>query len=54
VPEVWIENLTEDVLLVSRDPAGDKYNTQWTLHRGEQISPLAFPRIRFKVEQLLG
>jgi Uma2 family endonuclease len=30
------------------------YNTQLTLRRGESISPLAFPDVAFKVEDLLG
>jgi Uma2 family endonuclease len=54
VPELWIENLKEDVLLVCRDPAGKNYNTQLTLSRGDIISPLAFPGVSFKIEDLLG
>jgi Uma2 family endonuclease len=54
VPELWIENLKQDVLLVCRDPAGKNYNTQLTLSRGDIISPLAFPGVSFKIEDLLG
>lgn len=53
VPEVWIEDLKHDVLLVYRDPAGELYDTNLTLRRGENISPLAFPDTVFKVEDLL-
>ena len=54
VPEVWIENLQEDLLLVCRDPTGRSYRTQLTLHPGEFISPPGFPELSFKVEDLLG
>ena len=54
VPELWIENLQKDVLLVFRDPGPKTYATSLTLHRGESISLTAFPDIVFKVEELLG
>jgi Uma2 family endonuclease len=54
VSEVWIENLQEDLLLVCRDPAGKNYSTQLTLRRGDSISPLAFPNVVLKIEELLG
>ena len=54
IPEFWIEDLRHNLLLVYRDPAGDNYNTCLTLRPGETVSPLAFPDIVFKVEDLLG
>jgi Uma2 family endonuclease len=54
VIEVWIEDLLNDLLLVHRDPAGEVYATCLTLRRGDMISPLAFPDITFKVDDLLG
>jgi len=54
ISEVWIENLQEDLLLVCRGPAEKNYRTQLTLRRGEFISPLAFPDVAFKIENLLG
>ena len=54
VPEVWIENLADDELLVYRDPAGERYIVCITLHRGDSVSPVAFPDTVFKVEELLG
>jgi len=54
VAEVWIENLQEDLLLVCRNPTPTKYRSQLELHRGDSISPLAFPDVVFKVEELLG
>jgi Uma2 family endonuclease len=54
VPEVWIENLSADELLVYRDPASEGYAVSITLHRGDSISPVTFPDVFFKVEELLG
>jgi Uma2 family endonuclease len=54
VPEVWIENLQEELLLVCRNPAGKSYSSKLSLHRGDSVSPIAFPDDVFKVEDLLG
>lgn len=54
VPEVWIEDLKHDRLLVFRDPEGKSYKSSLTFRQGDSISPLAFPDAVFKVEQLLG
>jgi len=54
VPEVWIENLESDLLLVFRDPAGDAYQTCLTLRRGDSVSVAAFPNAVFKAEEFLG
>jgi Uma2 family endonuclease len=54
VAEVWIENLEKDTMLVCRDHAGSNYKTQLTLRRSDSISPLVFPDVIFKVEDLLG
>jgi Uma2 family endonuclease len=53
VPEVWIENLNEDVLLVYRDPAGRSYRTSLTLRRGDSVSVGALADVAFPVDQLL-
>jgi len=53
-PEVWIEDLKHDVILVFRDLENDTYKTSATLHRGGSVSPAAFPDVQFKVEDLLG
>ena len=54
IPEVWIENLDADELLVYRDPVDDKYITVLTLHPGDSVSPVAFPETIFQVGELLG
>jgi Uma2 family endonuclease len=54
IPEVWIENLEDNELLVYRNPLGNTYQTALTLHRGDSISALAFPDAVFAVDELLG
>jgi Uma2 family endonuclease len=54
IPEVWIENLENDLLLVLRDPSGDTYQTCLPLQRGDSISVAAFPEAVFGVEEFLG
>jgi Uma2 family endonuclease len=53
VPEVWIENLIDDLLLVYRNPAGRAYTTSLQLRRGATAAPVALPDFVFTVEQLL-
>jgi len=54
VPELWIEDLRHKLLLVFRDPSNDSYQTSLTLRTGDTISPMAFPDVTFKVEDLLA
>jgi len=54
IPEVWIEDLQRDLLLIYRDPSGEHYKTRSTRGGGESISPLAFPDVTFQVDELLG
>jgi len=54
IPEVWIEDLKHDLILVYREPEGNRYKTQFTLRRGDAISPLAFPQSTFRVDDLIG
>ncbi len=54
VVEFWIEDLRHRLLLVYRNPSGDGYDTCLTLHPGDVVSPIAFPDVKFKVEDLLG
>jgi hypothetical protein len=46
--------LKHDLILVYRDPEGSQYRTQLTFRRGEFISPLAFPKSSFRVDDLIG
>jgi Uma2 family endonuclease len=54
VPELWVENLQEDVILVYRNPGPETFATSLIFKRGESISISAFPEIVFKVDELLG
>jgi Uma2 family endonuclease len=54
VPEVWVENLPADELLVYRNPGAKGYSISLTLHRSDIISPSVFPDILFKVNEILG
>jgi len=54
VPEVWIENLQNDVILAYRDLVQGTYATALTLHRGDSISLAAFPDVVFTIDELLG
>jgi Uma2 family endonuclease len=53
VPEVWIENLVDDSLLVYRDPSGSSYRTMLVLHPGESVSILGLSGTSFSVDELL-
>lgn len=53
VPEVWIEDLKNDLLLVYRQPIRNTYTTSLVLRRGESLSPLALPDLVLAVEELL-
>jgi Uma2 family endonuclease len=53
VPEVWIEDLKRDLLVVYRNPSGKGYETKVTLTPDDFISLPAFPDISFSVRELL-
>jgi Uma2 family endonuclease len=53
-PEVWIADLQNDLILVYRDRSGVAYKTTLTFHRGDSISPIAFPDKPFAIDDLLG
>jgi Uma2 family endonuclease len=54
VPEVWIENLQDDALLVYRDPEQERFQTTLTIQRGGTVAVLVFPDVIFSVDELLG
>jgi len=53
VPEVWIEDLKNDLLLVFRQPVRNTYSSSLVLRRGESLSPLALPSLVLTVDELL-
>jgi Uma2 family endonuclease len=60
VPDYWLLNLLDDVLEVYREPvrapsspSGFKYRSVKLLRRGATVSPLAAPRRRIRIADLL-
>jgi len=54
IPEYWIADLADDVLLVFRDPAVGTYKTSRAYRRGDAMTVLAFPETPVEVSDLLG
>jgi Uma2 family endonuclease len=54
ISEAWIEDLQHDLLLVYREPERDRYRVCLTYRRGDSVSPLSFPDLIFRVDDLLG
>ena len=54
VPEVWIQDLKGDRLLVYRDPDPKGFQTSLILKRGESVFAQAFPEVAFTIDELLG
>jgi Uma2 family endonuclease len=54
IPEYWVEDIPGDRIVVHRDPTPEGYRTVRSLGRGERLSPLAFPAVQLRVEELLG
>jgi len=53
VPEVWIEDLQNDLLHVYRNPSSDGYATQLMLVPEQSVTLAAFPETSFSVRDLL-
>ncbi|HEY4563966.1 MAG TPA: Uma2 family endonuclease [Thermoanaerobaculia bacterium] len=54
IPEAWLADLDQSVLEVHRDPSPQGYQEVLRLHRGDRISPLAFPELAIEVAAILG
>jgi Uma2 family endonuclease len=54
VREVWLVDLKADAVDVYRRPAASGYREHQRLVRGTRIAPLAFPRIFFRLADILG
>ena len=54
IPEVWIADLTMNVLHVYRDPSGKTYTTSLRFRRGESLSAVRLPQVQVTVDGLLG
>jgi Uma2 family endonuclease len=53
IPEVWIEDLKSNTLLVYRDSKGSAFATSLVLRREDTVTPSAFPDVIFSVNDLL-
>jgi Uma2 family endonuclease len=54
IQEVWIIDLNHERIWVYRQPTDDGYLTIKAFERGEEIAPLAFPELVFRVTAILG
>lgn len=54
IPEPWLVNLPGNGIEVHRDPRGGHYADVRTARRGETITPLAFPDLTLRVDEILG
>jgi Uma2 family endonuclease len=53
IAEVWIVNLTEDVIEVYRNPSADGYGPKLVVRRGESVAPLAFGDVEVPAAEVL-
>ena len=54
IPEVWIVDLTDEVIERHIDPSGDSYRHVERARRGEEIRSSALPELSFRVKAVLG
>ena len=54
VRELWLVDLPAAAVDVYRRPASAGYREHQRLMRGRRIAPLAFPRVHFRVTEILG
>ena len=54
IPEVWLVDLQDQVLLSHRQPVGAEYRLVQALRIGDSITPQALPEQSFHVESILG
>ncbi len=51
IPEYWVLDLVNSLLIVFRNPQGSNYLSQQELNSGD-ISPLMFPDIKISITEL--
>ncbi len=54
IADYWIVNLRDRQIEVYREPRPDGYRTMTRYAPGEMLSPLAFPDINLKVDEIIG
>lgn len=53
VPEYWVADLRNNLLIVYSKPEADTYTLVQEFHRGDVVAPGAFPDCRIPVDLLL-
>ena len=53
IPEVWLVDLVERIVLVAREPSGSTYATTTIARRGDSIACAAFPDDPIPVDQII-
>jgi Uma2 family endonuclease len=54
IPEVWLVDLDQVAITAYREPSASGYRAEFTVRRGEQIAPLAFPDRPVAATDILG
>jgi Uma2 family endonuclease len=54
IAEVWLVDLTDNQIEVYSAPAGGAFSGEQIYARGATLSPLAFPDLRIRVEDIIG
>jgi Uma2 family endonuclease len=54
IPEVWLIDLTQDLIEIYAQPAGGIYQMQRQARRGEQLTADTLPQLSLSVDDVLG
>jgi Uma2 family endonuclease len=54
IPEVWIVDLQQGLIEAHRSPQAGRFREVRQAHRGERLSPAAFPDLDLDAAQILG
>ncbi len=54
LPEYWVVDVANEVVLVFTDPGPDGYRTSSTARTGDSLVPRALPQVTFTVAEVLG
>ena len=54
IPEAWLVNLPAGTVEIHREPRGERYTDVRTARRGDTITPLEFPTVTLRVDEILG
>jgi Uma2 family endonuclease len=54
IAEMWLADLSQDVVEVFRDPSPGGYRRVLSYHRGEVLSPEALADVKLEIHEILG